>query len=49
MAISNILSVKKKIMPENASFQGYFASVSFDTFEGNQLSFFQNGYFSKIL
>ena len=36
-------------MPENASFQGYFAEVSFDTAEGNQLSYFQNGYFDKIL
>ena len=36
-------------MPENASFQDYFAEVSFDTSEGNQLSYFQNGYFDKIL
>ena len=28
-------------MRENASFQGYFTKVSFDTSEGNQLSFFQ--------
>ena len=36
-------------MYENASFQGYFTEVGFDTSEGNQLSYFQNGYFSKIL
>jgi len=36
-------------MPENALFQGYFAEVSFGTSKGNQLSYFQNGYFSKIL
>ena len=36
-------------MSENASFQGYFAEVSFDASEGNQLSYFQNGYFFKIL
>ena len=36
-------------MPENASFQGYFAEINFDTSEGNQLSYFQNGYFDKIL
>ena len=35
-------------MPENASFQGYFTEVSFDTSEGNQLSYFQNGYLKKI-
>jgi hypothetical protein len=34
---------------ENASFQGYFIEVSFDTSEGKQLSYFQNGYFSKVL
>jgi hypothetical protein len=32
-------------MPENASFYGYFAEVSFDTSEGNQLSCFKNDYF----
>ena len=37
------------VMPENASFQGYFTEVSFDTSDQNQLSFFQNGYFFKIL
>ena len=36
-------------MPENASFQGYFTEVSFDTSEENQLSFFQNGYIFKSL
>ena len=36
-------------MSENASFQGYFAEVSFDTSEGNQLLCFQNVYFSKSL
>ena len=30
---------------ENASFQGYFTEVSFDTSEENQLSYFQNAYF----
>ena len=39
----------KKVIPENASFQGYFTEVSFDTSEGNQLSYFQNEYFFKIL
>ena len=29
-------------MSENALFQGYFTEVSFDTSEGNQLSYFQN-------
>ena len=36
-------------MSENASFQGCFAEVSFETLEENQLSLFQNGYFDKIL
>jgi hypothetical protein len=36
-------------MPENASFWGYFAEVSFDNSEENQLSCFQNGYYFKIL
>ena len=44
-----ILVRKKNSMPENASFQGYFAEVSFETSERNQLSYFQNGYFDKIL
>ena len=35
-------------MPENASFQGYFTKVSFDTSEENQLSFLQNGYFLSL-
>jgi hypothetical protein len=35
----------KNFIPENASFQGYFTEVSFETSEGNQLSYFQNGYF----
>ena len=39
----------KIIIPENASFQGYFTEVSFDISEENQLSYFQNGYFFKIL
>ena len=34
-------------MPENASFQGYSAEVSFETSEENQLSYFQNGYLTK--
>jgi hypothetical protein len=37
------------VMPENASFQGYFTEVSLDTSEENQLSFLQNGYFFKSL
>jgi hypothetical protein len=32
-------------MPENASFHGKFAEVSFDTSDGNQLSCLQNDYF----
>ena len=45
-----IILVKKKIsMPENALFQGYFAEVNFRPSEGNQLSYFQKGYFDKIL
>ena len=43
----NIILVK--IFLFYASFLGYFAEVSFDTSEGNQLSCFQNVYFSKIL
>ena len=39
----------RKLIPENASFQGSFTEVSFDTSEENQLSYFQNGYFFKIL
>ena len=31
----------KKFIPENTSFQGYFTEISFDTLEGNHLSFFQ--------
>ena len=34
-------------MPENASFQECFTEVSFATLEGNQLSYFQKGYFFK--
>ena len=47
--LGTMLVKKKKIMPENALFQGYFTEVSFDTSEGNQLSYFQNGYFFKII
>ena len=36
-------------MPENASFWELFAEVNFYTSEGNQLSYFQNGYFLKNL
>ena len=36
-------------MPENASFQGYFTEVCFDTSEEKQLSFLQNDYFFKSL
>ena len=36
-------------MPQNASFQGYFTEVSFDTSEENQLSVFQMAIFSKFL
>ena len=35
-------------MPENASFWGYFAEVSFDNSEEKQLSCFQNGKFFKM-
>ena len=35
----------KNVIPENASFQGYFTEVSFETSVGNQLSCFQNDYF----
>ena len=34
----------KNVIPENASFQGYFTKVSFKTSEWNQLSYFQNDY-----
>ena len=44
-----ILMKIENFMPENASFQGYFTEVDFDTSEGNQLSYFQNGHFFKIL
>jgi hypothetical protein len=33
---------KRKNIPENVSFQGYFTEVSFNTLEGNQLSNFKN-------
>ena len=33
----------------HAWFQGYFTKVGFDTSEENQLSYFQNGCFFKIL
>ena len=36
-------------MPENASFFEEFAEVNFETSEENQLKYFQNGYFFKIL
>ena len=36
-------------MHENASFPGRFTDVSFASNEGNQLSYFQNGNFFKIL
>ena len=39
----------KNVISENASFQGYFTEVNFYISEGNQLSYFQNGYFFKIL
>ena len=43
-----ILLVKiENVMPENASFWGYFIEVSVDTSEGNQLAYFQNGYLKK--
>ena len=35
-----ILVKIENIMPENASFQGYFTKLSFDTSEGNQLNKF---------
>ena len=34
---------------EKINIQGYFTKVSIDTPEGNQLSHFKNGYFSKNL
>ena len=40
-----ILVITKKIIAENASFQGYFTEVCFDTLKGNQQSHFQ---YSKI-
>ena len=40
-----ILVKNKNLMPENVSFQGCFTKVSFVTSEGNQMSYFQNGYF----
>ena len=50
ITIRGVILVKiKNVIPENASFQGYFTEVNFDTSERNQLSYFQNGYFSKIL
>jgi hypothetical protein len=36
-------------MPEKASFQVYFAEVSFDTSEQNQLSYFSNGFYRDII
>ena len=48
--IIGVILVKiRKFIPENASYQRYFTEVSFDTSEGNQLSFFQNDHFFKIL
>ena len=44
-----ILVKIKNVMPVNASFQGYFTKVSFDSPEGYQPSYFQNSYFFKIL
>ena len=44
-----ILVKIKNVISENASFQGYFTEVNFYISEGNQLSYFQNGYFFKIL
>ena len=44
-----ILVKMKNFIAENASFQGYFTEVCFDTSKGNQLSYFQNGNFFKIL
>ena len=35
-------------IPENASIQGYFTEVSFDTSEENKLSFFKMAIFSKF-
>ena len=50
ITIRGALLVKmKNFIAENASFQGYFTEVCFDTSEGNQLSYFRNGYFFKIL
>ena len=44
-----ILVKTENFMYENERFQGYFTEVSFGTSVGNQLSYFQNGYFSKNL
>ena len=39
ITIRGAITVKiKNVIPENASVQGYFTEVSFDTSEGNQLS-----------
>ena len=47
--VGAILVKMKNFIAENAFFQGYFNKVGFDTSEENQLAFFQNGYFLKIL
>ena len=44
-----ILVKIKNVISENAYFQGYFTEVNFYISEGNQLSYFQDGYFFKIL
>jgi hypothetical protein len=50
ITIRGAILVKIKIFnAENASFQGYFTEVFFDPTKGNWLSYFQNGYFFKIL
>ena len=49
---ADILSCRNSfitISTENAIFHGCCTKVSFATYEGNQLSYFQNGYFFKIL
>ena len=50
ITIRGAIMVKiKNIIPDNASFQGYFTKVNFETSEGNQLSyFFKMDIFSKF-
>ena len=47
--VGAILVKMKNFIAENAFFQGYFTKVFFDPTKRNRLSYFQNGYFFKIL